>query len=78
MGKTNKTLEILTNWIGGVMVAISILIVIAPIFWTVKRDYTEQWWFPLGIFLVGIGLIGAKEAFFSALGRFFNKKSDSL
>jgi len=78
MSKINKSLEILTNWIGGIMVGLSLIIVTAPIFVEVKRDYTEHWWFPLSIFICGIMLIGAKEAFFSSLAKFLNKKSDQL
>lgn len=78
MAKISKELERVTTYIGVVMLAITAFMLIAPMVMDVKKDYTDQWYVPTGIALLGLGLIGAKEAFFDALGKLFQKKSDTL
>jgi len=67
-----------TDWIGYIMVILSLLIVAAPIFIEVKRDYTQQWSVPISLFIGGIGFIAVKEKVFAAVGKWFDKKSDSV
>lgn len=78
MRKISKKVEIVTDWIGYTMVVMSFLIIVAPIFIEVKRDYTQQWGVPISLFIGGIGFIALKENVLNAIGKWFDKKSDSL
>lgn len=75
---TAKQLDRISTIIGAIMVGISLIIVVAPMFVDVKKDYTETWSIPITIGLIGLGLIGCNAKFFNALGNLFDRKANNL
>lgn len=51
----------ITTGAGIIFLAITCMMFIAPVFWEVKKDFTEDYWYPVGTFTVGLFLVLAPD-----------------
>ncbi len=51
----------ITTIAGILFLSITLMMFIAPVFWEVKKDFTENYWYPVGTFTVGLFLVMAPD-----------------
>jgi len=75
---TPKQLDKYSTILGSICILMALVMFWLPMFVDLKKDLIEQWWWPVGTFAIGIGMIFSKESFFKALNNFFTRKANIL
>lgn len=75
---TPKQLDQYSTILGVICIVMAVVMFWLPMFIDLKKDLIEQWWWPVGTFAIGVGMIFSKESFFKALNNFFTRKSNNL
>jgi hypothetical protein len=61
MKNANLTKSPITTISGAIMILLAIAMYGAPMFFEVKKDFTEHWYVPLGILVIGVLLVRSPD-----------------
>jgi len=78
MKNANPKLNPITTTLGTLLVLISMLIWLAPMFVDVRKDYEEMWYIPTGILCVGVLFILAPDKLVTGIGKVIDKGGDKI